>query len=301
VGDVWRYRFPDDTIFRHTYPVGEKSPISIKYFTQELTDLSHSIENQMGLSFSDEKYRQAVALVGEFRELAQYLYATRIVRPDLISYSELTALVQYFLVTSSLDAIDSLREKKRAVETQLESSKLVEIVESIVTGLLNQQLEAVDLPSELPTPRIAVLGGMVEPQAIASLFEVIPKVTDEVVVIDVLSFGFKTVFTPPLGLKGDPYEETAKTLLDAPLEPTQEGLRRRQEFLRKLLDKLQIQGAIICEQSFCDPDEFEAPALQAAVSDAGVASLRLPLDPELSDRSRLEVRIQTFLETLENG
>ena len=81
VGDVWRYRYPDDVIIRLTYPVGEKSEISLKYFIQELITLSRSIKDTLGLSFSEERYRQAVAFVGEFRELAQYLYATRVVRP----------------------------------------------------------------------------------------------------------------------------------------------------------------------------------------------------------------------------
>ena len=115
------------------------------------------------------------------------------------------------------------------------------------------------------------------------------------------AFTFRMIFTASPGLRGDPFEEMARSLLTAPSEPTQEGLPRRIRFLEEILTSLHVDGLIICEQSFCDPDEFEAPALQTAVSDAGVASLRLPLDPELSDRSRLEVRIQTFLETLENG
>jgi benzoyl-CoA reductase/2-hydroxyglutaryl-CoA dehydratase subunit BcrC/BadD/HgdB len=69
--------------------------------------------------------------------------------------------------------------------------------------------------------------------------------------------------------------------------------------MKELLSNLSIQGLIVCEQSFCDPDQFEAPSIERAASELGVKTIRVPLDPELSDRGRIETRIQTFLETLE--
>ena len=69
--------------------------------------------------------------------------------------------------------------------------------------------------------------------------------------------------------------------------------------IKDLLTNLLIQGLIVCEQSFCDPDQFEAPSIEKAASELGVKTVRVPLDPELSDRGRIETRLQTFLETLE--
>jgi benzoyl-CoA reductase/2-hydroxyglutaryl-CoA dehydratase subunit BcrC/BadD/HgdB len=133
--------------------------------------------------------------------------------------------------------------------------------------------------------------------------------------LDLLSFGFKTVYTPktlippvnkgskPVGAAPEPsyegpFKAMARAILQAPLEPTQEGLPKRLHFLRQLLPKIGAQGLVVCEQSFCDPDEFESPSLEKAAEDVGIPSLRLPLDPELSDRGRLEGRLQTFLETI---
>ena len=98
--------------------------------------------------------------------------------------------------------------------------------------------------------------------------------------------------------EGDPFETMARSVLGALLEPTQEGLPKRLDFLKDALTHLAIDGLIVCEQSFCDPDEFESPSLAAVASKAGVRSVRLPVDPEFSDRARLEGRIQSFLETL---
>jgi len=146
-----------------------------------------------------------------------------------------------------------------------------------------------------------VVGGMTEPLAIASLFNALRRFGEDVLVTDLLSFGFKTVFTPPVNLDGDPYAAMASSILNAPSEPTQEGLPQRLEFLKLLLSKLSINGLVVCEQSFCDPDQFEAPSLLKVASEVGVPTVRLPIDPELSDRARLEGRIQSFLETLGGG
>ena len=52
------------------------------------------------------------------------------------------------------------------------------------------------------------------------------------------------------------------------------------------------------EQSFCDPDQFEAPSMERVAQAIGVRMVRIPIDPELSDHSRIEVRIQSFLESI---
>jgi hypothetical protein len=142
---------------------------------------------------------------------------------------------------------------------------------------------------------------MTEPQAIAELVNAISKVSSTAVVFDLLSFGFKTIFTPMPTFEGDPFEIMARSVLGALLEPTQEGLPKRLDFLKDALTHFAIDGLIVCEQSFCDPDEFESPSLLAVASEVGVRSARLPVDPEFSDRARLEGRIQSFLETLEHG
>jgi benzoyl-CoA reductase/2-hydroxyglutaryl-CoA dehydratase subunit BcrC/BadD/HgdB len=142
---------------------------------------------------------------------------------------------------------------------------------------------------------------MTEPLAINSLFNATTKSREDVPVTDLLSFGFKTVFTPAVNLDGDPFTAMASSILNAPSEPTQEGLPKRLQFLKALISKLSIDGLVICEQSFCDPDQFEAPMLLKAAAEAGVPAVRLPIDPELSDRARLEGRIQSFLETLKGS
>ena len=145
------------------------------------------------------------------------------------------------------------------------------------------------------------MGGMVDPEGIALHFENAKTnagLEDLEIAFDSLSFTFRTTFTKGPNLQGDPFTEMAKSILSAPAEPTQEGLPARLEFLEQLFEKLNITGLILCEQSFCDPDQFEVPDTLKLAEKKKVLTVRVPLDPEFSDRDRLEGRLQSFLETI---
>jgi len=209
-------------------------------------------------------------------------------------------MVREFLTLPNANTADQIGKLAGAVSQMLDQRGQLGIVKSLQKALLSGTLRDVEI-ARSSTPRVLVTGGMIEPHAIASVFKGSTKFGDEAVVLDLLSFGFKTAFTAPVNLEGDPFVAMSRSILGAPSEPTQEGLPGRLEFLKLLLSRLAIDGLVICEQSFCDPDQFEAPSLANAASQVGVPSVRLPLDPELSDRARLEGRIQSFLETLEEG
>ncbi len=296
LGDVWRVRFPEDNVFRLTYPVADTSEASIRFLAEELRLLSEKLSNELGQPFFDDEYSKAVDFMQSFREAAQTLYIVRLLVPDIITYSSLASLVRGFLSAPGDGALERVRTAAKQV---VDESGFREDIERIRKGILTHQFQDIKLPPNLPRPRIAVLGGMTEPEAIAKIIEILPKTSDSVIVLDILSFGFKTVFTPPPD-GSDPFSAMAQSILASPGEPTQEGLRNRVTYLKDLISNLNIHGLIVCEQSFCDPDEFETPSLEKAVSEMNLPIVRLPIDPELSDLSRLGVRIQSFLEQLES-
>ena len=298
--DVWRFRFPDDTIFRLTYPVTrhEKDGSTVKYLTTELQLLSEAIEKSLDRPFVSQYFERAKSLIGQFRKDSQYLYGARLLDPSVLSYTDLCRLARAFLTTplpvigSEIYAITS------SVKEKMKDMGFAGTVDSILRALKTRDFSNIDNFEPIIRPRIIVTGGMVEPQAIANVITGIRGITDSVLVLDLLSFGFKTAFTPPLVTKGTPFEQMAKSILSSPGEPTQEGLIHRVKYLESLFDALQIDGVMICEQSFCDPDQFEAPSIEKAASKHGIRTVRIPIDPELSDRARMEVRIQSFLESL---
>jgi benzoyl-CoA reductase/2-hydroxyglutaryl-CoA dehydratase subunit BcrC/BadD/HgdB len=301
VADVWRHRFPDDKIFRLTYPVAKFDEDSVDFLAEELRILSESLKNSLGCPLSKDSLLTAVSLVNDFRNAAQTLYSCRVVDPSLVSYSEVARVVREFLTIPSVNTVHQIGESAGAASQILNARGQLSTAMSLKEGLLSGAVGDIEITTESNTPRVVVVGGMVEPQAIASLFKASRKFRDDVVVLDLLSLGFKAVFTPPVNLEDDLFVAMARSILGAPSEPTQEGLPGRLEFLKLLLRRLRLGGVVVCEQSFCEPDQFEAPSLVKAASEVGVPSVRLPIDPELSDRARLEGRIQSFLETLEGG
>ena len=301
VGDVWRRRFPQDKFFRLTYPAANFDEDSVQFLAEELRILSESLKNMFGRAFSEDALQTAVALVNRFREGAQSLYTCRMVKPSLLPYAKIARLVRDFLTFPDAESVDQINESALDASKRLEEAGELRTTNLLRGELLNEVLSDDKIAANSKTPRVIAVGGMTEPLAIESLFNAAGRLGEDVLVTDLLSFGFKTVFTPPVNLNGDPFVAMSRSILNAPSEPTQEGLTKRLEFLRLLISKLSINGLVICEQSFCDPDQFEAPSLLKAASEVGVPTVRLPIDPELSDRGRLEGRIQSFLETLEGS
>lgn len=297
VADVWRRRFPEDKIFRLTYPAARFDEDSVHFLAEELRILSESL-NTYGHPLSNDDLLTAVSLVNDFRNAAQTLYSCRVVDPSLVPYSEVARMVREFLTIPSTSTVDQISKCASAALEMLDKRDQLSLAKSLQEGLLSGTIRDFKIATESDIPRILVMGGMTEPQAIASLFKSSTRFGDAAIFLDLLSFGFKTVFTPPVNLEGDFFVAMSRSILGAASEPTQEGLPRRLSFLKLLLSKFSINGAVVCEQSFCDPDQFEAPSLLNVASEVGVPSVRLPIDPELSDRVRLEGRIQSFLETV---
>ncbi len=301
LGDIWRIRFPDDRVFRLTYPVTRYSQdeSTTKFLTEELKHLSETISKTLNRPFLSESYNHAVELVQDFRNSAQFLYSARVVNPKIISYAEVVGLVRTFLTSTTTSSVSSVKEAAETVRNKANEVGLSDSIESVRQAIKSGDYSGVKLPEGLETPRIVIAGGMVEPQAMATLISDMPDVHESVIVLDLLSFGFKTVFTESPSTSDDPYLAMAQSVLTAPGDPTHEGLSYRMDAMKGILSNLSIQGLIVCEQSFCDPDQFEAPSIEKAASELGIKTVRVPLDPELSDRGRVETRIQTFLETLE--
>lgn len=300
VGDVWRIRFPNDIVFRLTYPAADQGEAGVRYLADELRDLSSSLEKAFGLPFSNAEFEDAANLTRQFRDAIQFLYAARTVRPQVLPYSKMAALIHAFLATPDRKSVGEAQRAASQVQRVLAKSKMLESAKKAHGQLVKQHLTKISVLHNVNAPRIAVAGGMIDPGALVALL-MTAGISENIIVADFLTFGFKTAFTPPCDTEGDPFESVARSILSSPLEPTQERLETRLSFLREILTNLAIDGLVICEQSFCDPDEFEAPSLEAEASKSGVPVLHLPIDPELSDRERLGVRLQSFLETIKSS
>jgi benzoyl-CoA reductase/2-hydroxyglutaryl-CoA dehydratase subunit BcrC/BadD/HgdB len=302
LGDIWRARFPEDNVLRLTYPVStELQEASRQYLAEELKALSNRLTETFNQPFSEDKFKEAVTITAQFRDTAQFLTAARILQPLLVPYTEYVHLLQSFVTNPGVAALSQLEEVATKTREELNQAQQLPIVEALRYALLKQNVSDISIPHNKGHPRIVVTGGMIDPEGFSLLFDEANEAienTEAQLILDIFTFTFRMIFTASPGLRGDPFEEMARSLLTAPTEPTQEGLPRRIRFLEEVLTSLHVDGLIICEQSFCDPDEFEVPALETTAKTHGIPTLRLHLDPEFSDRIRLEGKLQSFIETL---
>lgn len=301
VGDVWRHRFPEDKVLRLTYPAAAVDESSVRFLAEEIRMLSRSLKTIFGCDFSSEKLQHACSMVQDVRDSVQTMYCSRLLDPSVISYGDLAELFRLFLALPDSQSASAIKSASSDVMTKMGKKRFGKRVSSLRSALLSNGSGQFLEKRPAGDIRLAVVGGMTEPKVVSDIFEAVGALASEAVVFDSLSLGYKTAFTPSVDPAGNPYVEAARSILESPLEPTREGLSERKDSLRRLLVGLHIDGVVICEQSFCDPDEFESPSIERAVEDAGVPSVRLPVDSELSDRARVVGRVQTFIETLQGG
>jgi benzoyl-CoA reductase/2-hydroxyglutaryl-CoA dehydratase subunit BcrC/BadD/HgdB len=303
VADVWRVRFPNDRLLRLTYPVsyrGTNHEAATEFLAEELRLLSARIQALFNRRFSPEAFERAVSMVSQFRDEARFLYSARAVNPNVLSYSDLARVMRAFLTAPTRGIVSEMGSIADHVRFQMEAAGLLDIAEKVESALVTGDIPLDRIPSGGDGPRILIAGGMIEPESVSVLINGLPNTSESIIVLDLLSFGFKSMFTKNIDAGAEPFIQMAESLLSGPGEPTHEGLTGRLKLLSSLIGFLGIDGVILFEQSFCDPDQFEAPSIENACNTAEVRTVRVPIDPELSDRARMEVRIQSFLESIES-
>ncbi|MBS3794056.1 MAG: 2-hydroxyacyl-CoA dehydratase [Candidatus Thorarchaeota archaeon] len=293
--DIWEVEFPRDNILQVGYPVVEDKERSVEYLAGELGKLSASIQGVVYRSLDMMRLRKALNVFKWFRNMCQEIYAARVLQPDILRYTEFVQLLCSFLESPSVVALEELETIYRRVKN---SVKRPSTASKIRQSLLQGHMDEMAFPVKSPPLRIVVAGGMTDPIRMGELFDAVASPTEAAIVLDLLSFGYRMIFKPTAKLERHLFKGLAEMTVKAPTAPTQKGLKTRVAFLKKLLRNFSIDGLIVTEMSFCDPDEFETPSLVKAAQDVGVTTLRLPVDAEFSDKARLEGRIQSFLETL---
>ncbi|MBE0526454.1 MAG: 2-hydroxyacyl-CoA dehydratase, partial [Candidatus Thorarchaeota archaeon] len=180
--DIWKVRFSNDSIYRLTYPVTRyaNDDSAEIYLGKELELLSKKFELTLNRPFSTDNYERAVSLIRGFRLDAQFLYAARVVDPEVLPYAELVRLVRSFLTTPVESVASEIHRVSLSVKEKMEAKGLIDIIDSILSGFQKKDLSKVE-PFKPPAgSRILVVGGMVEPQAIATIINGIDGIDDSI-------------------------------------------------------------------------------------------------------------------------
>ncbi len=74
--------------------------------------------------------------------------------------------------------------------------------------------------------------------------------------------------------------------------------RRRLAHVRQLVQDYRVQGAVLIQQKFCDPHEYDMAPLQALFQEYSIPSLRLEVDTTMPV-GQFRTRAEAFLEMLQ--
>ncbi|MFQ6008836.1 MAG: benzoyl-CoA reductase, bzd-type, subunit N, partial [Candidatus Zixiibacteriota bacterium] len=257
----WRNHVPVDYAYYLYMPNKVQTDHARPYLREELEKFRRSLQEWTGRTITDESLKEAAELYNENRRLMHEVYDLR-KGPN----PAVTGLEVMVMVASSffVDKKDHNAELKRILP----------------------ELEARSLDRETGA-RLMLVGSEDDDTEFVKMVE---SVGATIVVDDHCTgsryFWNSTEFT------GDILQDIANRYIDRPACPTKDWEERtRFPHILKLARDFNVDGVLLIQQKFCDPHEFDIPALQNMFRENDIPTLFLEFDvtvPWGQFRTRIE-------------
>jgi benzoyl-CoA reductase subunit C len=232
----------------------------------EIRELKAALESWSGQAISSASLEGAIEVYNTNRRLLRQVYELRRGESPPLSGAEAMEMV----LSSML--MDKAEHNALLAET--------------AAGLKER-------PGREPKARLMVLGSENDDIEIIRLIESLGSM----VVIDDHCTGSR-YFWNEVSLDGDPLASVARRYLERPPCPTKDVIeRQRLRYVEELCRDYGVNGAVILQQKFCHPHEFELPALGNLFGAHHIPTLTLELDTTIP-YGQLRTRIEAFLEML---
>ncbi|MHA1974297.1 MAG: 2-hydroxyacyl-CoA dehydratase subunit D [Candidatus Hodarchaeales archaeon] len=259
VADIWRKVFPDQWVYNLNFPVSEGESARM-YLQNEFENLIKTLGEEF--SVEDLNLGKSIELFNHKRainqKLASMVSSRELIFSDYIKFLHLGDILP------------------------------VEDVLSFFEQILESKIVQRDLPE---SPRILVTGGM----GVDNL-EIWGIEGFEHVVVDDLSFGRRNwnfVIPQKKFLEG-----LTQAYLERIPDPTAYDMNKRLENLKALLKDYQIDGVIMLNTKWCDPEAFEFVPIQNLLKEHEVPFLNLETTPDLSNKGQIQTRLSAFIEMI---
>lgn len=269
--DNWK-AVPGNSYFHFmTMPQKRGKPQTELYFT-ELQKLTRNIEQQFGVTITDENLKNAILLHNETRRLQRKLYQLRKRKnPPLTGAETIAIMVAGFSIPKG-QYNQSLKELLDKLENKMDKNK--------------------------PLARLMLVGGEIDDPKFVEVLEN----QGAVVVTDMLWYGYRACYGA-VDEAGDPLAALADYYLNVrPACPRTYGTSiERYELIRKMAREYNVDGIISARLLLCDQLAFEQDDLSKFCKKENIPHLRLEIEYVLSGVGQLKTRVQAFLETLKDG
>jgi len=263
----WQLNIPVAYSYYLPMPHGVQSPRTYKYLRGELEAFKNSIESWLGKRIRDEDLDKAIEIYNKNRQLLHQLY--------------------------------NLRKNKKVPITGLEamyitlSSQMVDKAEH--NEMLENYLKRIDANKDVAgdKTRLIFIGSEDDDTEFIKMVESLPAI----VVIDEHCTGTR-YFWNEVQLNNDRLMAIAARYIERPACPAKDWPElTRLNHIVNLVKEFNVQGAILIQQKFCDPHEFDMPVIANKLREMGIPSYNVEFDVTVP-LGQFKIRIEAFLEMM---
>jgi len=268
IGENWKVGVQQVQRISLVHPQNRKMEAGIQYLRSEYTRIKESLEKISGEPITDEAINISIEIYNEHRETMRRFVDVAACNPHIM-----VPLKRNIVIKSGYYMLKEDHTK---------------LVNELIEEIGKVQVES------KPYKRILLSGIMADSKVMLELLE---DHQLAVVADDLAQESRQFRHDVPQG--NDGLHRLAKywsifegcSLAYAPDES-------RGDILLKDIKDKDIDAVIFCMMQFCDPEEYDYPLLKKRLDEAGIPSLFIEMDLQVSNTEQIRTRIQTFSEIL---
>jgi len=264
VFDIWAHK----KVFPHTMLVRMPSTaanVAVKYYTDELKRLAKELERISGKKVTEDSLRESITLYNENRSLFRQFYDLR--PKGGISAEDAVTIFSSALVTPVEEHNDMMRRLMSSLPSPSEGKDETRLM-----------LCAININMAIDVIRMSEKYGAV-------------------IVTDDLTHNAR-YGSYNMELDGDPFEALARGYLRKIPAPGIYSFEERATYIREMMEKAEAKGMIYLIQLYCDAYAFEYAILKERFDQWNLVHLKLEAEDTPSSIEQLNVRVQSFVESL---
>ena len=265
----WRIHIPTSYKYYLPFPHGVQNPPAYKYLTSELRVFQKSIEDWTGLKISNEALDKSIEVYNKNRRLLREIFDLRRAKHPPISGLE----AMYLALSSQM------------VDKAEHNALLEQLLERLRAGASRGNGNS--------HIRLMLIGSENDDTTFVKMVESLGAD----IVIDEHCTGTR-YFWNEVEPQEDRLAAIAARYIDRPPCPSKDWpMRRRLPHITQLAKDYGVQGAVLIQQKFCDPHEFDMPSIAKALKEEGIPSYNLEFDVTVP-LGPFKIRMEAFLEML---
>lgn len=264
----WEKNVPTEFSYMIPMPHGVQSRHAPGYYSKELQNFRQAVEEWIGSEISDEDLNRGIEIMDENRRLLRQIYELRQAENPPLSGLEALWLV------ASAQMVDK-REHNEAMKELL------------------PKLEGRTLDRPTGT-RLMIIGSENDDVEFVEMIESLGATF----VVDENCVGTR-YFWNETQQNGSPLLAISERYLDRPACPAKDWPQlSRWPHIQRLVKDWNVQGAILMQQKFCDPHEFDLPRIKKLLEPEGTPCLFLEFDVT-TPVGQFKTRAEAFLEMMQ--